>query len=256
MGFYAGYALSLYGRPQDRLSHVLVSAPFESHPDFFYPTPSSRVIYTPPPDSKPLDTSKAGVTLAEIPFVRLRDGLPERLLNGQSSFTQTVVAAQRVLLPPELEIDLRKLRITAAGETIHLAPAELAFYSWMARRRISGNHFVRWDDEAIGQEFLIEYQNIVGDMSGEYERVEKALSSGMDKDYFDQRKSKTNGALKQALGTQLSRPYLIAGKGGRPQTRFGLLLEPEQIHYRKHFPQSEGHNPSQEEQNSCAGGPI
>ena len=41
MGFYLGYALSLYGRPQDRLSHVLVSAPFESHPDFFYPSPSS-----------------------------------------------------------------------------------------------------------------------------------------------------------------------------------------------------------------------
>lgn len=38
MGFYLGYALSLLGRPQDRLSHVLVSSPFESNLDFFYPT--------------------------------------------------------------------------------------------------------------------------------------------------------------------------------------------------------------------------
>ncbi|MGF1642988.1 MAG: CRISPR-associated ring nuclease Csm6, partial [Thiotrichales bacterium] len=30
MGYYLGYALSLFGRPQDRLSHVLVSEPFES----------------------------------------------------------------------------------------------------------------------------------------------------------------------------------------------------------------------------------
>ncbi|WP_228779307.1 CRISPR-associated ring nuclease Csm6 [Methylobacter sp. BlB1] len=37
MGFYAGYALSLYGRPQDRLSHVLVPADYESHPQFYYP---------------------------------------------------------------------------------------------------------------------------------------------------------------------------------------------------------------------------
>lgn len=37
MGFYIGYALSLYARPQDRLSHVLVNPPFESHPEFFYP---------------------------------------------------------------------------------------------------------------------------------------------------------------------------------------------------------------------------
>jgi CRISPR-associated protein (TIGR02584 family) len=42
MGFYAGYALSLFGRPQDRLSHVLVSPPYESHPAFFYPTPESN----------------------------------------------------------------------------------------------------------------------------------------------------------------------------------------------------------------------
>ena len=46
MGFFAGYALTLYGRPQDRLSHVLVSSEFESHPDFYYPTPYPRVIHT------------------------------------------------------------------------------------------------------------------------------------------------------------------------------------------------------------------
>jgi len=37
MGFYLGYALSLFGRSQDRLSHVLVSSPFESNRDFFLP---------------------------------------------------------------------------------------------------------------------------------------------------------------------------------------------------------------------------
>ena len=46
MGYYLGYALSLFGRIQDRLSHVLVSAPYESNRDFYYPTPDSRIIYT------------------------------------------------------------------------------------------------------------------------------------------------------------------------------------------------------------------
>lgn len=59
MSFFAGYALSLFGRPQDRLSHVLVAAPFESHPGFFYPTPYPHVIYAPPPDQRPLDTRDA-----------------------------------------------------------------------------------------------------------------------------------------------------------------------------------------------------
>ncbi len=35
-GLCTGSALSLYSRRQDRLSHVLVSAPYESLPDSFY----------------------------------------------------------------------------------------------------------------------------------------------------------------------------------------------------------------------------
>jgi len=34
MGYYLGYALSLFGRAQDRLSHVLVSEPFENNREF------------------------------------------------------------------------------------------------------------------------------------------------------------------------------------------------------------------------------
>ena len=96
MGFYAGYAMSLYGRPQDRLSHVLVSPPFESHPDFFYPTSQSRVIYSLDTAKQPLDTREARVTLAEIPFVRLRDGLPARLQRGQSSFSHTIATLRQL----------------------------------------------------------------------------------------------------------------------------------------------------------------
>jgi CRISPR-associated protein (TIGR02584 family) len=78
MGFYAGYALALYGRPQDRLSHVLVPPEFEFANDFFYPTPVSRVIEG--KDKRPLDAANAKLMLAEIPFVRMRQGLPTSLL--------------------------------------------------------------------------------------------------------------------------------------------------------------------------------
>ena len=37
LGFFAGYALSLWGRDGDRLTHVLVSEPFESTIAFYYP---------------------------------------------------------------------------------------------------------------------------------------------------------------------------------------------------------------------------
>lgn len=229
MGFYLGYALSLYGRPQDRLSHVLVSSPFESNPGFFYPTPESHIIHTHPPDSRPLDTHKAEVTLAEIPFVRLRQDLPTRMISKSFSFQDTVEAAQQKSLQPKLQINMEKQSIKAGEERLYLSPAEFAFYSWLAKRAHQQQPPIRWTDEGLHQEYLAHYQRIVGEMSGDYERVKEALKNGMTKEYFDQRKSKTNGALKDALGERAAEVYLIRSFGTRPRSRFGLGVPPEQI---------------------------
>jgi hypothetical protein len=227
MGYYVGYALSLFGRPQDRLSHVLVPEPFESSWDFFYPTPYNRVITT--RDNKLADTAEAEVALAEIPFVSLRGGLPERLLTGHASFVQTVAAARRALEPPRLTLDLSARRIQAGGEVVEMPPADLAFYAVMARRRRTGMHAVRWDTEGLDQQFLAEYRRIAGELSGELERAEAALADGMSEGYFDQRKSRTNATLRGALGPQLAVPYLVQGNGARPRTRYGLSIEPDSI---------------------------
>jgi len=231
LGFYLGYALSLFGRPQDRLSHVLVSAPFESHPQFYYPTPAERVIHTLDRAQLALDCRNAEVTLAEIPFVRVRDGLPKRLLKGKSSYSATVDAARRALEPADLVLDLPGRRIRAGGEVIAMTPADLAFYSLAARRRKAGDHPLRRADTDLAGPYLAELGRILGEMSGELERAEESLAQGMTEDYFDQRKSKTNSALEEALGPQLARPYQIQGSG-RGSGRFGLLhIDPEAIRY-------------------------
>ena len=229
MGYYAGYALALFGRPQDRLSHVLVPEPFESSWDFFYPTPYSRVITT--HDNKLADTAEAEVALAEIPFVSLRGGLPKRLIEGMATFGETVAAAQRALAPPELVIDTEGGQIRAGGETVPLPPAVLAFYALMACRRIKGMHAARWDTDGLDEQYLSEYRRIAGEMSGELERLEEALTEGMSQEYFEQRKSRTNTALEDALGPQLAAPYLIHAEGGRPRTRYGLRIPADAIRF-------------------------
>ncbi len=70
MGFYISYALSLFGRRQDRMSHILVEEAFETHPEFFYPPKKLHFLNTRPYGMA--DASKAQVMLAEIPFVRMR----------------------------------------------------------------------------------------------------------------------------------------------------------------------------------------
>lgn len=94
MTYYLGNALTLFGRPQDRLSHVLVPAPYETHSEFFYPSPVSRRLYI-KPLKRWFDAKDAVITLAEIPFVRLRNALPGRfkgLASGAASFTEVVAA--------------------------------------------------------------------------------------------------------------------------------------------------------------------
>ncbi len=228
MGYYAGYALSLFGRPQDRLSHVLVSEPFESSWDFFYPTPKSRVITT--RDNKLADTADAQVTLSSIPFVSLRDGLPRRLLDGRSSLSEAVAAARRALDPPDLLIDQVKKLVFAGGEAVPMASAELAFYIMFARHRQVSGHAIRRNDPDLAGPYLAEYKRIVGEMSGDLERAEQALAKGMTDDYFDQRKARTNGTLEAALGPQLARVYGIHSDGRR-SGRFSLRVEPSAIRF-------------------------
>jgi len=231
MGFYLGYAMSLFGRAQDRLSHVLVSSPFESHQQFYYPTREARVIYTPLPEQRPLDTRDAEVTLAEIPFVRMRDGLQERLLHNGTGFSETVRQAQRWLEPPLLLLDPARREVQCGGVTIRLTPIDFAFLAWFAHRAQAGKPGVC--RSAIGAEetaeFLDEYRALCDELSGEYERVVAAVGTAMSEKYFDDRKAPLKKQLCKALGEGGARPYLIQGDGRRPRSRYSLNLLPSQI---------------------------
>jgi len=134
MGFFMGYAMSLWGRPQDKLSHVLVSAPFESRPEFFYPTPASHVIPSRTPGEDPLDASTAKIWLGDIPFVRLRNLLPASIKRQNSGFAQAVSAANRALDQVELEIDIAQSCVRINQQSIDLPPMQIGLLALLAWR--------------------------------------------------------------------------------------------------------------------------
>jgi len=232
MGFYAGYALSLYGRPQDRLSHVLVSPEYESHPQFYYPTPYSQVIYGNDPSRKPLDTQNAEVMLADIAFVRLRHGLDAALLQGRTSFSESVAKAQQVLGPAYLIIDLKQRRIKAQDVYIKFIPTDLAFYSWLLNRQLANQSAPTCPsdgapDPDYAEQYLQEYSLIGGEMGGA-DRTLQALQHGMSKSFFEQRKSRINKILQQHL-LHGAEAYQISAVGKRPMTRYRIGLDADQI---------------------------
>ena len=232
MGFYLGYALSLYGREQDRLSHVLVNAPYESHREFFYPTPRSELIHTPGPKSRPYDARDAKVTLAEIPFVRLREGLDPKLMEGTATFSAVVADAQRALPPLALELDPTSCMVTAGGESFRMKASLFAFYWMLADRARLGKPGVHWSEEGIEQELLDYYGQVVNPASGRYEKTEEAYTRGVSAENFNPAKTHIRKELERRLGHRRAKPYLITAQEGIPGTRyhcFGLALPPEAI---------------------------
>ena len=212
MGFFAGYALSMFGRAQDRLSHVLVSEPFEQSLDFFYPTPYSRVVEVRP--GVLADTALARVSLAEIPIVSLRQGLPAQLLAGRVTFSAAVEAARQALAAPELVIDIRHGRIRAGGQVLALPKVPLALLALFARRAVQGQEPVGAPtkdvpDVELAALFLQELRALAGSL-GDTDRTQARLAGGMSDDFFLQTRSKLHRLLRGSLGVA-AQHYLIDG---------------------------------------------
>lgn len=235
MGFYLGYALSLFGRPQDRLSHVLVSSPFESNPNFFYPPPVERVIFSNGPDQRPLDASSATVMLADIPFVRLRDGLQETLLREGASFSEVVRQAQHNLAAPSLTLDAAACRVRCGETVLRLTPISFAWLAWFARRALAGRPPLHW--KRIGpaevEAFLAEHQAALNDplADADHPLIAARRQGGIDKAFFEERTSKLKRELSRALGEPAAARYAPQRQGGQKLAGHALGLEPRQIRF-------------------------
>jgi CRISPR-associated protein (TIGR02584 family) len=233
MGFLAGHALSLFGRPQDRLSHVLVAESFTTHSEFFFPPKRRRVLYD--RMNRPVRTDQAQLVLADIPFLRLRGQLPETLLADGRSYSDTVAEAQAAF-DPVLEIDLPQRCARFGGRPVKLPPVEFAWLAWHAQRRrraeLPHGGATRWT-ETDPAEFGALYRSIAPDTERAdqvSQRIARLARSGNEKEWFEQHTAKLNKLLKQKLGFGAA-PYLLRSSGRRPFSRTGLTLPPERIRW-------------------------
>lgn len=149
MTFYLGYAMSLFGRREDTLSHVLISRGFEGNPGFWFPTAAPEHRYLQDRQGEKMDASAATVTLALIPFVRHRHDLPALLQQSGTAvhFRDLVRLINLGDLPDELHLDIdlqgQKIRISDSRSKLsfEFSPGllALAFYAVMARATLNSN---------------------------------------------------------------------------------------------------------------------
>ena len=253
MTFYIGYAMSLFGRAQDTLSHVLISEGYENIPDFWFPTQAEAYRYVDNRGQKQ-DASAAKVTLAPIPFVRLREGLPKALLAGDTNFSQTVDAIQQSLEPPRLHIyrsDDGEIAIECGIQIIKLPPDLMAWFIWWAEqedaisgpteasekkgpaRRLSGKRFLDIYAHVLDPQFLYSGVNVFfspmsdPDYKTTFDRLKK--DGGISKDFFLQKNSKLKKELEKNLGQYKAANYLVKGSGGYGKTHYRLALPKDAI---------------------------
>jgi CRISPR-associated protein (TIGR02584 family) len=233
MGFYTGYAMSLLGRPQDGVSHVLVDPRYEGSAEFYFPTREQRWVTG--AGGARLDASKAEVTLGELPIVMLRSGLPEDMLEGEASFSETVSAAQRALGRICLSFDIGRRVAICGTQEVRLAEIELAFYLWLARRQRDPQ--VRDDGRANWRGFdAAGFARAYEDTTDR--RIEAAafVQQWADKDpasqkaWFEQRTTRLKGALIRALGTAGARVYGIQRVGAHSHSQYRLHADLTEIH--------------------------
>lgn len=140
MSYFAGLALSLVGRPGDRLSHVVLSHPaFEFAQDFFYPPRTARPFVCKLPGQTPQSLSSEGAlaTLSQVPFVPLRAALREGLLRDDANQTleDLVRETTSAVAPQQLiaRFDCADGRVSLNDIAVPLSPAEAGLYYVLAR---------------------------------------------------------------------------------------------------------------------------
>ncbi len=231
MGYYLGYALSLYGRAQDRLSHVLISENYEGLHDFFYPTIESHVIYD--RNKNPLDTQKAEVMLAEIPFVRLRTGLPEHLLNGKAGFSETIELARNFDVTPQLTVDLKQRCFYANSVQVKMSSVNFAFYFWMIKQTVELNNPLSRSSKANeNKDYIESFLEIYEKYSSESEmnKVKTGFKTeGMTGNWISERMTAVKKSFERALGQNAAKLYCIKTQGKNSNLSYFVPLNENQI---------------------------
>src|SRR4030042_2284750 len=230
MSFYLGSALQLFGRPWDKLYHVLVSPEFESHSDFYYKPRKDRILELKDTNGKvikKLYTKDAQISLAELPFIRLRNKIP---LNGKG-FKELVREGQREIdmasIQPPVRVNLFEKVIYIGHVGIDMVPMQMALYVNLLRRKLEGCHFPErpycldcldcfpflgdLSNRKTLDEIVKDYQMAYGPSSGRVAefRHHWEKKGGIDSDTLRQNISKINTTLKEAIKDETLLPYFI-----------------------------------------------
>lgn len=204
MGFYAGYPLSLYGRYQDRLSHVLVDSDFENSSDFYYPTPCDKFVIQRNTDKR-LNAKEAQIWLALIPFVRMRALINQSDIVVQQNFSTVVALMNKNLQNLHIHLDVKKRGVVIDDKTCKLPP----LYLLAVRLKMQGEELYYPSKEIGGDCIDVPHQQLFNQVHGKYENKDDVV---VDNSYLSTALSTMKKKFKQTFGIKIAEKLVFNRK--------------------------------------------
>lgn len=141
MGALLYACMTLAGREEDVLTHVLVNEPFDTIPGFYFPDQGGNPLRA--KDSRAHSPTDAVIDLAQVPFVPLRNLFVKELGRQVGSFSHLVEQCRqnvryRAGETIRLTIETRRPEIVINGQRLRLAPREHLVLCFLAHRNKQG----------------------------------------------------------------------------------------------------------------------
>jgi CRISPR-associated protein Csx14 len=233
-------AAQFYGRPQDRVYHVLVSPEFESNKDFFYPPRKSQAIELKDENGQPYkkETRYAKITLVPIPFVSVRQQISDDLLKEPKDPATLLLSLVREGYC-SLTVDLPGGKIMYKNKELDLHPAKLALYTFFVLQKKNCRRETASCEDCTACYCSVE--DIItrsGEITELYRKlakkrpVEEMSDTGitsLSKANFQSFKSKIRKDIEGGFGLYALPELAIESFGKKPDTRFGIKFDKERI---------------------------
>lgn len=210
MGFYAGYALSLYGRSQDRMSHVLVDSDYESAIGFYYPTVSDYFVeqrFT----GKRFNAKDAKIWLANIPFVRMRFSINQDDIIANKDFSTVVEMINLSLQPIQLTLDGKRKTVAIQDKTCKLTPKEFSLYLLAVQLRQNNETLYYPSKDIEGDTIGDAHQTLFNQIYGNYSSKDDIV---VDNTYFSTALSTMKRKFIQEFGKPIAEKIAIQPVNG------------------------------------------
>lgn len=231
MGALLYACMTLLGREDDLLTHILVNEPFDRLPDFFFPGQPGPFLKD--FNGTPFNPKDAVLELAQTPFVALRNLFTKELGRLPGTFSNMVQHCQRSVqqrISEDIQLIIESSRpdIEVNGRRIKLSSREHLVMLFLAERAKSGSPAFTYYEASVEP-----FNEFVAQVISERDpNLREMCSAGSLNQPFDERDLRR-------LVSDLRRKFNLAGESATllasclpEKGRFSLATEPSLIEIR------------------------